>query len=169
MKGSSVLYLLYSVTNEEKYGDQSKQLHSTNQLLNHSVTIALQFKLCSTYYTVLWTKKTVREVHLQSIQLLWKYVRRTTLYWSHDPPTVKQYLCSSEQRNRTQRRTKVAPWCMLCSYFVWQKGTEISEWSDIEQWRNQVQNSLHCWVMLGWRHQLFSQLAITSWQLFGRV
>jgi len=33
----------------------------------------------------------------------------------------------SAKRTGTQRRIKVAPWCMLCSYCGWKKGTSWDE------------------------------------------
>jgi len=73
-----------------------------------------------------------------------------------------------------QRRTRVAPWCLLCSCCNWWKGTSLDE-----QWRNQARSPFHywCWVTLCWRHQSVSQwiensvkyeISKMSWQLVGR-
>ena len=33
----------------------------------------------------------------------------------------------------------------------------FSRQSNVKQWRNQVRSHIHCWVMLGWRHQWVSE------------
>jgi len=82
--------------------------HPKNQLLNYSVAIVLQLNLLYSVMNVQQYEKCICNQFRR-----WK--SGWSLHWSHDVPTMnQQHLHSSGKRNRAQRRTKVAPRCMLC-------------------------------------------------------
>ena len=67
--------------------------------------------------------------------------------------TVNRHLGLSGKRNGTQRRTKVSPWCVYCTYYGMPKGTSRDEATSNSEKIKSIALVSHYRVTLAWRHQ----------------
>ena len=135
-----MLRLLHSITKEQEtpllesscYGKCGRKVkRKPNPTINHALAITLHLLLCSTCYTALQICKKL----LCSESIL---LQKSQWYISHFCAIENWHLALSAKKNCEQSRTKVAPWCLLCGYCGWWKGTSQDKASDVEQWRNQT-------------------------------
>jgi len=111
-----MLHLLYSTTDDEEYGDQL-QYAACAPRINYWITCwSLCFSL-SFFPPIIqcYECTTMQEVHLQSIQLLWKNESHTEAMMHH---------CESVENRVIDKAQGKTPWCMLCS---WRKGMSQDE------------------------------------------
>ena len=105
--------------------------------------------ICS--YALLITQSYKWETSLQWIQIALENVEDKRDKTSRKPhhAIANRYLVLSAKITGTQKRTKVAQWCLLCSYCGW--------WMTSNTEEIKACIPFHCWVMLGWRHQSATQ------------
>ena len=91
------------------------------------------------------SKKSTKYECWSVVQKMWTcnfhYARSAILEAIHVRPRIDTSAVV-KKGNRTQRKTKVSPWCMHCSYCRWRKGTSWAE-AALNGKKNEL---IACWV-----------------------
>ena len=132
----------------QKVRVKSKQSHNVAPRINYTLIIEVCFALwlCSTRYTALETNNGVWKLFCsgsRSLQKMWKW-EAVSCYRKLTPSIVSK-------NNTKEDKGK----SMMHILHVLQLAKrQVLGRCDVEHCINQPCNSFHCWVTLGWMHQL---------------
>ena len=120
------------------------------------VSIALLYQLCSTYYTAVRIKKSLKSTSVLKVATMKNYVWFLITQSKPLRATTKSTLftVSKDEWNTkegTGKSLKNTLHALRCAK------RHLSGWSNVEQWKNQARSLSRYRVMLDWRHQSVRQ------------